>query len=87
MKVSVWDTYVKREDGKIMHFDILVPSTTTDEAIIYDYGRQYLAKKTFKTTNITANECRFCHIEEAPKSVIDHIQKTGYDIIEMENCS
>lgn len=26
MEVSVWDTYVKREDGKAMSFDILVPS-------------------------------------------------------------
>ncbi|HCM77184.1 MAG TPA: DUF2024 domain-containing protein, partial [Cytophagales bacterium] len=25
MKVAVWDTYVMREDGHPMHFDILVP--------------------------------------------------------------
>ena len=35
MKVSVWDTYVKREDGKLMHFDILVSDTLNDEKAIY----------------------------------------------------
>ena len=36
MKVSVWDTYVKREEGKLMHFDILVPDALNDEKIIFN---------------------------------------------------
>jgi len=35
MKVSVWDTYVPREDGLTMHFDVLVPDTvTTAETVL-----------------------------------------------------
>ena len=86
MKVSVWDTYVKRGDQKTMHFDILVPNTITNEHAIYEYGRQYLAKKSFETGKLTANECRLCHMEEAPLEIEEKILKDGYYIIEMENC-
>ena len=49
MNVSVWDTYLKRKDGKLMHFDILVPNTINDEQIILNYGATYLKSKAFKT--------------------------------------
>lgn len=87
MKISVWDTYVKREDGNTMHFDILVPSNVTDEQIIFDYGTHYLKTKFFQTKQLTANECRLCHIEQATEEMIASITKNGYSIIEMENCN
>lgn len=87
MKVSVWDTYVKRGDQKTMHFDILVPNTATNEHTVYEYGRQYLAKKSFETGELTTNECRLCHMEEAPKEIEEQLLKDGYYIIEMENCN
>lgn len=87
MRVAVWDTYVQRVDGKVMHFDILAPSTITNAHAIYDYGHQYLATKSFDTQNLTSKECRLCHIEIAPEAVEEKIRKDGYYIIEMENCS
>jgi Domain of unknown function (DUF2024) len=45
MKVSVFDTYVTRKDGAIMHFDILVPDTENDYAKVHEYGKAYLATK------------------------------------------
>ncbi|SHG84242.1 DUF2024 family protein [Flagellimonas flava] len=87
MEVSVWDTYVPREDGKIMHFDILVPSTLTESTTIFGYGKAYLETKSFKTGELSANECRFCHMQSAPESVEEGIREQGYYIIEMENCS
>ena len=30
MEVAVWDTYVKKKDGTVMHFDILAPSHQRD---------------------------------------------------------
>lgn len=87
MKVSVWDTYVKRADDKIMHFDILVQNTVTDEQLIYSFGKKYLETKPFKTGELSANECQFCHIEEAPETVAQKIVKDGFYIIEMENCN
>lgn len=87
MKVSVWDTYVKREDGNIMHFDILVPHTLSDEETIYNYGKSYLKSKTFKTGQLTSTECQFCHIEKATEEIIANIEKVGFHIIEMEHCN
>ncbi len=87
MKISVWDTYVQRNDGQTMHFDILVPSTCTNEQQIFDFGHSYLSHKTFDTGVLTAKECNFCHIEVAPDDVVSAIAMQGYAIIEMENCN
>ena len=86
MKVSVWDTYVTREDGKLMHFDILVPNKLNDEQIILKYGATYLKSKAFKTERITSEICNFCHIEQATDAIMHQIENKGFSIIEMENC-
>jgi len=86
MKISVWDTYVAREDGKTMHFDILVPSTMVDKDCIFDYGREFLSNKPFQTAELSSKECKFCHMEQAADAIVDVINKEGYYIIEMENC-
>lgn len=86
MKIAVWDTYVTREDGKMMHFDILTPETLENEAKVVEFGLSYLETKSFKTKQLTTKECQFCHIEKANKEVIDSIELKGYHIIEMENC-
>ncbi len=86
MKVSVWDTYVGREDGKVMHFDIVVPDTMMNPVRVFEYGRNYLATKPYGTGSLASEECRFCHIEEASEAMIQDIQKQGYHIIEMQNC-
>lgn len=87
MEVSVWDTYVKREDGKQMHFDVLAPSSLNDKNTVFEFGNSYLKNKPFKIVDLTAKECKFCHIEEASKEVVNAIQKQGYYIIEMQNCN
>lgn len=86
MKISVWDTYVTREDGAIMHFDILVPHTLKDELTIFNYGREFLTSKPFNTKGISSKECTFCHMEETSDAIAAAINKQGYFIIEMENC-
>lgn len=87
MKIAVWDTYVKRSDEAIMHFDILVPDSLTDESQIFDYGNQYLSTKSFKTGKLSTKECRFCHIEEASLPIVSEIKEKGFFILEMENCN
>ena len=87
MKVAIWDTYVHREDGNVMHFDILVPDHLKNEKEIFAFGKEYLKTKPFATANLSAKECRFCHMETAPKMVVEEISKKGYYIIEMENCT
>ncbi len=45
MKISVYDTYVKRPDGLRMHFDILVPSDLSNQETVLKFGKTYLAAK------------------------------------------
>lgn len=87
MEVSVWDTYVQREDDKLMHFDILVPSEIMDEETIFGFGKQYLKTKPFRVKQLSAKECRFCHIEKATEKMMASIENKGFHIIEMENCN
>ena len=86
MKVAVWDTYVEREDGRVMHFDILVSSDLNNPEKVFEYGREYLREMQIEVGQLTANKCSFCHIERAPELIRNEITHKGYYIIEMENC-
>jgi hypothetical protein len=86
-KVSVYDTYVPKKQGGVMHFDILVDSNEKDLEKIYGYGREYLLSKGQEGQPLTAKECRFCHVENAKGAMEDSIQAKGYYIIEMEGCN
>ena len=39
LKVSVYDTYVPKKQGGVMHFDILVDSKESDIDKIYGFGK------------------------------------------------
>jgi len=82
----VWDTYVEKTDGRVMHFDILAPEIVSNTEEIYGYGRSYLAEKGQASQMLSAQECKFCHIEEASAEVREIIAIRGYHIIEMQNC-
>lgn len=86
MKVAVWDTYVTRKDGRVMHFDIIVPAELQDVNTILEYGREYLKSKGEESQPLTSERCRFCHVEDATPEVEAEIKKKGYFIFEMENC-
>ncbi len=86
MQVAVWDTYVTKKDGTIMHFDIIAPSEIRDPSVIYDYGKEYLETKGQEGQPLTSKECRFCHIETVRPQWEKKIVQKGYFIIEMENC-
>jgi len=87
MKVAVWDTYVTKKDGAIMHFDILAPEEIKDTTIIYNYGKEYLKSKGQEGQPLSSKECNFCHIESVRLQWEADIKKQGYFIIEMENCN
>lgn len=86
MKVAVWDTYVIRTDGTVMHFDIIAPTEIKDELVIHQYGKEYLASKEQSVQKLTAKECCFCHIETASDEMVSAIKQKGYCIIEMQGC-
>jgi hypothetical protein len=86
LQVAVWDTYVTRKDGRVMHFDILAPADMRDTAVIHGYGRHYLASKGEGGQRLTAKECRFCHVRQTTPVWEAAIRKQGYYILELENC-
>ena len=86
MQVAVWDTYVTKKDGAVMHFDIIAPTHIKDEKTIHTFGKEYLLSKNQVNQPLTAKECRFCHIEKATDEMELSIQQRGYYIIEMQNC-
>lgn len=87
MKVAVWDTYVTKKDGNVMHFDIIAPEEIRDTTVIYSYGRDYLKTKGQDGQPLTSKECSFCHIETVKPQWETKIKQKGYFIIEMENCN
>lgn len=85
MKIAVWDTYVSRRNGQVMHFDILAEEGTAFETV-QQYGNHYLDTVNEAGQPLTSRECRFCHIEEATEELKQKIEAQGYAIIEMEGC-
>lgn len=85
MNCDVFDTYVTRLDGQRMHFDIIVPSGTAQERAIA-FGQKYLAAVGVKDGNVTAKQCRFCHVEQATPEMQQAIEQNGYFILAMEGC-
>lgn len=86
-KVNIWDTYVTKKDGTIMHFDIVAPVEDTDTTIIYSYGKDYLRTKGQEGQSLSSKQCRLCHIEKLRPEWEKEIDKNGYFIIEMEGCN
>ena len=68
-----------------MHFDIVVPAGTTFNEVQL-FGLKYLKQKGQGSQQLSANECKFCHIEEASTEMEQQFQQNGYYIIEMEGC-
>ena len=86
MKIAVYDTYVKKETGEMIHFDIFVEDIMTDIDQIYSYGKKYLSTKNMAHLELNSKECSFCHIQEASQEVEESVTKKGYYIYEMEGC-
>lgn len=85
-KVTVWDTYVTKKNGEVMHFDIIAPEAVKDTAVIHGYGKEYLATKGQKGQELTAKQCRRCHVRKLSPQWEADIAKQGYFILEMEGC-
>lgn len=85
MQVAVWDTYVDKQDGSVMHFDIIAPREI-EMSDIYRYGMDYLNTKGLQGLSLTSKECQFCHVETVNPDWEADIVKKGYFVYEMENC-
>ncbi len=61
--MAVWNTYVTKKDGTIMHSDVLAPDDVKDTTTIYGYGKEYLKSKGQDELALTSKRCNFCHVE------------------------
>lgn len=86
MSIAVYDTYVTRPDGRVMHFDILVPAEGKDLEQVLGFGRRYLEAKGIPSDRLKAKECQFCHTENATGPMQQAIDEDGFGIIELQNC-
>lgn len=85
MNCDVFDTYVTKPDGQMMHFDIIVPSGTAQK-MVFAFGQRYLASVGVSRSALSAERCRFCHIESATLEMVEAIEQHGYFILAMEGC-
>ena len=85
MNAAVFDTYVPKKEGGLMHFDILVPPDTPFEKVAA-FGKEYLAAKGQQGQPLTPQECQFCHIEHATPDMAAAFAAKGYFIVEMQGC-
>lgn len=84
-EVAVWDTYVKKKDGSVLHFDIIVPASLQNADQIYQFGATYLLAKNEPDGVIESEACQFCHIESPGEDVLSDIERQGFYILEMED--
>lgn len=85
MNCDVFDTYVTRPDGQMIHFDVIVP-TGTEQAAAVAFGQAYLAGMGVTDSAVTADLCRFCHVEQATPEIAQAIAEQGCFILAMEGC-
>lgn len=84
MKVAVWDTYVKKENGNVIHFDIIAPESITEEETIFRYGESFLSHAGIRHDGIDAARCQYCHTETPTDEMIASITEQGYYILVMD---
>ncbi|NWG26905.1 MAG: DUF2024 family protein [Ignavibacteriaceae bacterium] len=84
MKAAVWDSYIKKDNGNILHFDVVVPESRSESAIDYKYAYEYLKSKGVNSAEINVTNCQFCHIEILTEKMMSDIESKGFYIIEMD---
>jgi hypothetical protein len=84
MKAAVWDSYLKKANGNVLHFDVVVPDSSSETAIVYKYANEYLKSQGIDGAEINVKNCQFCHIETLTDRMRSDIESRGFHIIEMD---
>jgi hypothetical protein len=83
--VYVFDTYATRPNGRIMHFDVVLPENDAAKALAA--ARHWLASIGAADTEVRAERCCYCHSEPtAPEAMRKDIESQGYAIYKLEGC-
>jgi hypothetical protein len=87
MKAAVWDSYIKKDNGNVLHFDVVVSESRSNPEIVYKYAYEYLKSKGIDGADINVKNCQFCHIETLTDKMKSDIESRGFHIIEMDEIS
>jgi hypothetical protein len=85
MEVAIFDTYVKKKDGRYLHFNIIVKRDTPFQEVL-EYGNTYLQTKGVNSNGLLHKDCRFCHLTSTIPVWETRIMVSGYYIHELEGC-
>jgi hypothetical protein len=80
----VFDTYAKTNQGKIIHFDVVINEQDQQKAL--DYAKQWLKSIGEENATVTSENCYFCHSVETPAELKQQISEHGYAIYKLEGC-
>jgi hypothetical protein len=84
MHIDVYDTHVTTEQGKYLHFDILVEKDNAEN--IKDYAKNWLESMGHSAQDFDQSRCNYCHSEIAKQEVIDMIKQEKFYVICLEGC-
>ena len=85
MDVAVWDTYVKKRDSSVLHFDIIVPEIMKNQQTIFGYGKAFIHSKGEGKGTLKTEQCKLCHIEATTPEIEQAIGQQGYYILELDD--
>jgi len=85
MKIDVYDSYAKSNDGATLHFDVFVESGTPAEIALQN-GREWMKSINESAESLQSSRCNFCHSRVAESVVQQEIKEKGYYIFQMEGC-
>ena len=85
MNIDVYDTYATSKTGKMIHFDVFLPSGESKEKALY-YAKMFLVSIGETAESLKSERCIFCHTESAHSSIEVVIAQSGHYILQMEGC-
>ena len=86
MEIEVYDTYATSEKGIKIHFDVMLP-IGGNEGNASSYAQDFIKIIAESTDSVKLDSCKFCHTEEAKTNVSEKVEKDGYCIVPIENCT
>ena len=85
MKIDVYDTYATSQNGKTIHFDVLLPNGEGKEKAVV-FAREFLESIGESSDALKQERCNYCHSENAHAQLKEYIAEYGHYILQMENC-
>ena len=83
--IHVFDVYAKTAQGRILHFDVILPVNDSERALAS--AREWLVSIGHEQASVNAENCCFCHSEVTGPAVMQaEIEKQGFAIYKLEGC-